>query len=98
VPGPDISLLLALSPTPFANSGGDSLFAYGSLPGMELIPYFLALLAWVGMALAAIFLAPFTALLRRLRSSRNPPAPKQETEATASIIPESPGEDRDAQT
>jgi hypothetical protein len=46
-------------------SGG--LLAYGPAPGMELIPYFLALLAWAGLAFAAIFMAPLSALLRRIR-------------------------------
>jgi hypothetical protein len=46
---------------------------------MELIPYFLALLAWVGLAVVSILLSPFTALLRRLRRGRaarpaDPPA------------------------
>ena len=40
------------------------LFAYGPAPGVELIPYFLGLLAWVGLALGAIILSPLTALLR----------------------------------
>jgi hypothetical protein len=46
---------------------------YGPAPGVELIPYFLGLLGWMGLALAAIFLAPITALLRRLRRARKTP-------------------------
>lgn len=50
---------------------GASLFAYGPAPGVELIPQFLALVAWAGMAFFAILLAPLTALLRRLRKPRD---------------------------
>jgi hypothetical protein len=46
---------------------------YGPVPGVELIPYFLGLLAWVGVAIAAIFLAPIRALIRRLRNRRSNP-------------------------
>ncbi len=55
--------------------------AYGPAPGLELIPYFLGLLAWAGMALAAVLLAPLTALLRRLRRSRRAPAAQGEPPA-----------------
>ncbi|HEY7331283.1 MAG TPA: hypothetical protein VH592_26855 [Gemmataceae bacterium] len=51
------------------------LWAYGPAPGVELIPYFLGLAAWVGMAFFAILLAPFSALLRRLRGNKNAPSP-----------------------
>ncbi len=59
MPGPDPSFL-------------DPVLAYGPAPGMELIPYFLALLAWVAMALAGVLLWPLTNLLRRLRRGRAP--------------------------
>jgi hypothetical protein len=65
VAGPD--------PVPFLAAGG--LFAYGPAPGLEFIAYFLGLLAWVGMALAAVLLAPLSALLRRLRRGRKDQAP-----------------------
>jgi len=39
--------------------------------GLELIPYFLALLAWAGLALGAVCLWPITAFLRRLRKGRS---------------------------
>ncbi len=57
--------------------------AYGPAPGLELIPYFLGLLAWVGLALSAFLLAPITALIRRLRRARGavPPEPKNEPAA-----------------
>jgi hypothetical protein len=43
------------------------LLAYAGLgPGQELIPYFMALLAWVGAAFGAILFRPISSLLRRL--------------------------------
>ena len=63
---------------------------YGPVPGVELIPYFLGLLAWVGVAVAAILLAPLRALIRRLRKIRsNPPAESLNPSLPASV-PESP--------
>jgi len=56
---------------------GLDLWAYGPAPGVELIPYFLGLAAWVGMAFLAVLLAPFTALLRRLRGKKNAPPPAE---------------------
>jgi len=44
-----------------------SVLAYGPGPPVDLIPYFLALAAWAGMAFVAILLSPLTALLRRIR-------------------------------
>lgn len=65
--------------------------AYGPVPGVELIPYFLALLAWVGLALASVFLSPITALIRRLRRDKHTPeADPQKAPMTVSV-PESPG-------
>jgi hypothetical protein len=52
-----------------------ALLAYGPAPGVELIPYFLGLLAWAGVAVGAVLLSPITALLRRLRRSRGAPPP-----------------------
>ena len=49
------------------------LLAYGPAPGLELIPYFLGLLAWAGLAIGAVLLSPITALLRRLRKTREAP-------------------------
>ena len=48
----------------------DPVFAYGPGPGMELIPYFLAMLAWIGLAVLGILLSPFRAVMRRLRGRR----------------------------
>jgi hypothetical protein len=85
VPGPD----------PFASFFALSLFAYGPVPGIELIPYFLALLAWMGVAFGAILLSPITALLRLFRRGkgrRSPPAePTSEASAPqTAAVPESP--------
>jgi hypothetical protein len=56
------------------------LWAYGPAPGVELIPYFLGLAAWVGMAFLAVLLAPFSALLRRLRGTKKTPSEEQKKE------------------
>jgi hypothetical protein len=47
------------------------LFAYGPAPGVELIPYFLGLLAWLGLAFAAIVWAPIASVIRRMRGTKN---------------------------
>lgn len=59
------------------------LWAYGPAPGVELIPYFLGLAAWVGMAFLAILLAPFSALLRRLRGKKTVSPEEQKKEEPA---------------
>lgn len=60
------------------------LWAYGPAPGVELIPYFLGLAAWVGMAFLAILWAPISALLRRLRGTKKaPPAEEQKKDEPA---------------
>jgi hypothetical protein len=59
---------------------------------LELIPYFLALLGWVGLAFAALILSPVTALLRRLRRARGAPPVEPNGEAVPGSGPESPGE------
>ena len=50
--------------------GSHGLWAYGTAPGLELIPYFLALVASVVMAFVGVFLWPLTSLLQRLRGRR----------------------------
>jgi hypothetical protein len=95
VPGPDFVVLLefpisAYLPVPAG------VLAYGPGPPVDLIPYFLALVAWAGLAFVAILLSPLNALLRRLRRFRGgggalPPVPKS-TPMSASV-PESSGED-----
>ena len=66
-------------PAPDVLSVPAGLFAYGPVPGVELIPYFLALLAWVGLALGALFLAPIKAAVRLIRRPRvaQPPVPAE---------------------
>jgi hypothetical protein len=61
------------------------LWAYGPVPGVELIPYFLGLAAWAGLAFLAILLSPFSALLRRFRRGKNsaPPEPEPRNEPEA---------------
>lgn len=65
---------------------------YGPAPGVELIPYFLGLLAWAGLALSAVFLSPLTALLRRLRKRAGAPPPEARSEPTNAPVPESSGD------
>ncbi len=79
---PGLELIHSLSPL----SAG--LWAYGPAPGVELIPYFLGLAAWMGMAFLAVLWAPFSALLRRLRGKKSEPLPeepKQEASADKSV-------------
>jgi len=88
--GPDPLFLLALP----------DVLAYGPAPGLELIPYFLGLLAWAGLALAAVLLSPISGLLRRLRKAslwrraRTMPQAAAELnhEPMIASAPESPGE------
>jgi hypothetical protein len=68
------------------------LLAYGPAPGVELIPYFLGLLAWVGLTLASVLLSPISALLRRLRGGRR--APPAEAASDPKTAPEQQGEGR----
>lgn len=56
---------------PLARILPGSLPAYaGPGPGLELIPYFLGLLTWAGMAFGAVILWPVSKLLRRLCKGR----------------------------
>jgi hypothetical protein len=59
------------------------LFAYGPVPGVELIPYFLALVSWVVLAIGALLLSPFTAIIRRLRRTRATPPAEAPAETAA---------------
>jgi hypothetical protein len=58
VPAPDVLATTAV------------LFAYGPVPGVELIPYFLALLAWIGLAVGALVRSPVRAAVRLFRRPR----------------------------
>ncbi len=77
-------------PDPLGLSAVLGLFAYGPAPGIELIPYFLGLLAWMGLALGAVLLSPLTALLRLFRRGRGapPPAPPPASEPPPDKAPE----------
>jgi hypothetical protein len=68
------------------------LFGYGPAPGLELIPYFLALLAWAGFAVVAVLVSPFSAVLRRLRRAKKPPQPEPQNTPVAASARESFGE------
>jgi hypothetical protein len=81
VPGPDSFVVLPAA-----------LVAYSPGPGLELIPYFVGLVTWAGLAFAAIFLAPITAFVRRLcRIWRGVPADAPKNVATE-LVPKSPPE------
>ena len=71
MPGPDPLLLSAVGPA----------IGYGPAPGMELIPYFLAMLAWAGLAVLGILFSPVRAIVRRIRGRRPEPAPEPPTPA-----------------
>ena len=68
----------------------DTLLAYGPAPGMEFIPYFLALLGWIGLALGSFILWPVTALIRRLRRGRSVPPGEPTCEARPVSEPAAP--------
>src|SRR5437588_10685215 len=51
--------------------------AYGPAPGLEFLPYFVSLLAWAGLAILAILVSPVTALVRRLRGTKNTSSQEQ---------------------
>jgi hypothetical protein len=78
-----------------ALTGG--VLAYGPAPGVELIPYFLALLGWIGLAVAALVLSPVTGLVRRLRRGRKVSPVEPRNESVTSSGPESGGEGKDDQ-
>ena len=83
--GPDAFVLLAHAAPPWAG-----LLAYGPGPEVELIPYFLSLLTWVGLSLAAVLLWPVAALLRRFRAPKGAPPAAPKREPTAAAAPEPP--------
>ena len=59
-------------PAPECCSSMLSLLGYGPLPGVELIPYAIALLVWLGLAFFSVLLWPFSALIRLFRGVRQP--------------------------
>jgi hypothetical protein len=90
--GPE-QLLATLAPSVLLSGPWlDALLAYGPVPGVELIPYFLGLLAWVALAIGSILLSPLSALLRRLRRGKS--APPAEPESHSLTAPEPAREGR----
>lgn len=51
----------------------------GPGPGLEFVPYFFSLLAWVGVAIGAVLYWPISALIQRWRGGA---PPEQEEAAT----------------
>ncbi|HEY7313777.1 MAG TPA: hypothetical protein VH643_30785 [Gemmataceae bacterium] len=85
MPGPDFFVLPAIPVVVFLPP--DVVLAYGPGPPVDLIPYFLGLMSWVGLAFLAILLSPLTALLRRLRRAssagpKNTPMPESEPKSS----------------
>jgi hypothetical protein len=77
--------LLLLATAPARAYGGPG-------AGVEFIGYFVALLAWLGMCLSAIFLWPIYALTRKLRGRPEPPAaesPQPEAAAQPTAVEKS---------
>jgi hypothetical protein len=68
------------------------LLAYGPAPGVELIPYFLGLLGWVGLAFATVLLWPLSALLRRFRRSSRAGEAEPSNEPLTASVPKSSGQ------
>jgi hypothetical protein len=76
---------------PFPLPLSTGVLAYGPGPGVELIPYFLGLVTWAGLAFAAVLLSPLAALLRRLRRARGaPPATHKPAAPARGHEPEAP--------
>jgi len=67
--GPKVGLLLVvvLSLSCLLMVPNFALAYVGPGPGLELVPYFFSLFLWVGLAMGAVLLWPFQALIRRLR-------------------------------
>jgi hypothetical protein len=82
-------MLEILNPSVLELVSGADVLAYGPAPGLELIPYFLALLAWVGMALLAVLLSPIRAMIRRLRGTGSSPPARDAGEPAPASQPES---------
>jgi hypothetical protein len=94
VPVPNCFLALAVPlSVSFSLSGSDVLLAYAGFgPGQELIPYFLALLTFVGAALLAVVQWPLAILLRWLSRLRNGGKEEIKNTPIPADVPESPGE------
>jgi hypothetical protein len=72
--------------------GSSPVLAYGPAPGVELIPYFLGLVAWAGVAFATVLLWPLTALLRRFRAARHGTETGPPRQTLTPSAPESSGQ------
>jgi len=59
------STLLLATPAP-------ALGYVGPGPGLEMVPYFFSLLAWIGMALGATLAWPISSLVRRVWPGSSP--------------------------
>ena len=79
----------------------ENLLAYVGLgPGQELIPYFLALLGFMGAALLAVLQWPIQMVMRLFRKDKGTPPPVEITTQPAEPmtqplpvnVPETPGE------
>jgi hypothetical protein len=92
VPGPDFIVLLVL-PIALFLPAPDIVLAYGPGPPVDLIPYFLAVAGWAGLALAAVLLSPLNAMLRLLRRIRGTPPTGPKSTPTSAPSPEMPKED-----
>ena len=91
--GPEFCLLLTF-PVSLLFSLPESahLLAYGPAPGVELIPYFLGLLAWAGLAFATVLLWPLSALLRRFRRASRAGEAGPNSKPLSASVPESSGQ------
>lgn len=91
--GPEFGLLLTVPVSLlFSLPESSPLLAYGPAPGVELIPYFLGLLGWVGLAFATVLLWPLSALLRRFRRASRAGEAGPNSEPLTPSAPESSGQ------
>ena len=89
MPAHEGPLLLLLALTPFPPVGPWCLLAYVGLgPGQEFIPYFLALLGFVGALFVAVVQWPAAVVLRFLRRLKNAAGKGRKDERTKAEEPE----------
>lgn len=55
----------------------------GPGPGMEMIPYFMSLLVWAGVAMGGALLWPVSAFISRFRKPRAPTLPDSSQQPAA---------------
>jgi hypothetical protein len=80
-----LPVMLFIPPAVFA----DVLAYAGPGTGMELIPYFMGLLAWIGTAFGAVILWPIVAFFRRFRKPKADPQHEVTMEPNPVKLPES---------